>query len=157
MWDAENFLLIDVFGSVTCGHRAERNATKERLCMSSSQLLTITESHGFSAVLAAFAWIGARLSQLAHGLRNLSCGNWQPARMDVGSGTWLLFPLSEIVGTRPVHWFDIVGRRDGPTHWGLRPWHVLQYGSPGYSLALAHAVQAARGPSGWDRGRDLSS
>jgi hypothetical protein len=126
---------------------AGQNATlhKNVCVMSSSQLLTITETHGFRALLATAVWIIGRVAQLWRGLRNLSCGNRQPARMDVGSGSWLRILISEVAVARsePVLWFDIMGRRDGPIGRALRHRHVLLYGSPFYSLAPALAQQVA--------------
>jgi hypothetical protein len=114
--------------------------------MSSSQLLTITESHGFRALLAAVIWITDRLARLGRGLRNLSCGNRQPARMDDGSKSWLRILISNVAGARrePVLWFDTLGRRDGPIVDDRRHPYVLLYGSPRYSVAPAFAKQAAR-------------
>ena len=133
---------------------ARQNATLHKnVCgMSSSQLLTITESHGFRVLLAAVAWMSARLAQLGRGLRNLSPSS-QPARMDVGSGSWLRILLGEVDCSRrePVLWFDIMGRRDGPVHRSRRHRHMLLYGSPYYSLALAVAKQPAPGRSSFRR------
>ena len=120
--------------------------------MSSSQLLTITESHGFRALLAAVAWIIGALAKLGRGLRNLSC-NSQLARIDVGSGSWLCILIGEVAFARrePVLWFDTMGRRDGPGARSPRHRHVLLYGSPHYSLALALARQAAPGGGSFSR------
>jgi hypothetical protein len=113
--------------------------------MSSSQLLTITESHGFRALLAAVVWIIGRFARIGHGLRTLSCGNRQTARMDDSSGSWLRILISNVASARrePVLWFDITGRRDGPVDYDRRHQYVLLYGSPHYSLAPAYAKQAA--------------
>ena len=115
--------------------------------MSSSQLLTITESHGFRALLAAVAWIVGRLARIGRGLRTLSCGNRQPARTDDGSKSWLRILISNVASARrePVLWFDTLGRRDGPILDDRRHRYALLYGSPHYSLAPAYAKQAARG------------
>jgi hypothetical protein len=111
--------------------------------MSSSKLLTITELHGFHAILSVAVWIIGQFAQLGRGLRELTCGNRQPARMDAGSGSWLRILISEVAGARPVLWFDTMGRRDGPIfQWAMRHRHVLLYGSPHYSPALAYAHQA---------------
>ena len=114
--------------------------------MSSSQLLTITESHGFRALLATAVWIIGRLARIGRGLRNLSCGNRQPARMDDGSKSWLRILNSIVANARrePVLWFDTLGRRDGPVLDDRRHRYALLYGSPHYSLAPAYAKQAAR-------------
>ena len=52
--------------------------------MSSSQLLTITESHGFRALLAAVAWIIARFAQRWARIAEPVVRNSQPARI----GCW---------------------------------------------------------------------
>ncbi|MEX0641300.1 MAG: hypothetical protein WD468_01290 [Pirellulales bacterium] len=44
-----------------------------------------------------------------------------------------------------------MGRRDGPVPGTLRHRHVLLYGSPYYSLALALAEQAAPGEGSFSR------
>ena len=113
--------------------------------MSSSQLLTITESHGFRALLAAVLWMIGQAASLRRGLRNLSYGNRQPARMDDGSGSWLRILISNVACARrePVLWFDISGRRDGPVDYDRRHRYVLLYGSPHYSLVPAYVKQAA--------------
>jgi hypothetical protein len=142
-----NFVEIDVFDSAAepaAGQNA--SATYERLCMSTSQLLTITESHGFRALLATVAWIVGRFAQLWRGLRNLSCGNRQPARMDVGSGSWLGILISEVASARrgPVLWFDTFVGRDASFVGRWRHRHMLLYGSPVYSPAPVLAKQARR-------------
>ena len=91
----------------------------KRSCMSSSQLLTITESHGFRALVAAAAvWIVGLAARLRYGWRNLSCGNAQSARRDVSSSSWLRILFgSAAARTEPVLWFGIMGRRAGPPGW----------------------------------------
>jgi hypothetical protein len=112
--------------------------------MSSSQLLTITESHGFRALLAAVVWIFGRFAQLWRGLRNLSCGNQQPARMDAASGSWLGILISDVANAHrgPVLWFDIHEGRDAPLFGGWRHRHMLPGSSKVYSPAPALANQA---------------
>jgi hypothetical protein len=96
--------------------------------MSSSQLLTITESHGFRALIAFAMWIIGKIASSSRGLRNL-WPNSQPARMDVGRGSWLRIFLGEVDCSHrlAVLWFDTLGRRDGPgnlreSHW-FAPWY----------------------------------
>src|SRR3954467_6116164 len=100
--------------------------------MSSSQLLTITESHGFRALVAVAAWIIGLIVNSLHGLRNLS-SNSQLARMDVGRGSWFCIFMGEVDCARriPVLWFDTMGRRDGPGD----P-RALRYGSFNHCPAL---------------------
>jgi hypothetical protein len=111
--------------------------------MSSSQLLTITESHGFRALVAAVAWIIGCWVACKLGLRNL-WSNSQPARMDVVSGSRLrIFPGDVGCSHRePVLWFDIMGRRDGPPGFGLRPGYWTPTGFSYYSPVIVLAVQA---------------
>ncbi len=125
---------------------AERYATYERLCMSSSQLLTITESHGFRALVAAVAWIIGRWVAFKLGLRNL-WSNSQPARMDVGSGSRLRIFLGDVACSRrePVLWFDIMGRREGPPDFGPRPWPLTPIGISYLSPATVPAEQGKPG------------
>lgn len=124
-----------------------QNATlhKNVRVMSSSQLLTITESHGFRALLAVVAWMSARARRLWHGLRNLLCES-QPARMEAASGSWWRILIGELAFSRrePVLWFDTMGRRDGPPCGGPRLWHLLPVGNP--HLALAPALACGRTP-----------
>jgi hypothetical protein len=111
--------------------------------MSSSQLLTLTESHGFRALLAVVAWILGQLAQLKRGLRNLSVNGrlWS----DDANRGWLRSYYAELECSPrgPVLWFDIVGRRDGPaagvaSHRHRRP--ILgRYCSPAFAVAKTTA------------------
>src|SRR5262245_20712432 len=121
--------------------------------MSSSQLLTITESHGFHALVSVAAWIFGRLAQLWHGLRNLSCGNRQFARMDASGGSWLGILISDVANARrkPVLWFDTFGGRGDPIDWNPRHRHSLPaVDSPVYSPVPAF-IEQARGPGSGQR------
>jgi hypothetical protein len=111
-----------------------------------SQLLSNTESHGLRAALAAVVWIIGRLAQIYRGLRNLACGNRQPARMDVGSGSWLRIFFSDVACAcqEPVLWFDIMGRRDGPDWACALRRLTLRLSGPNYSPAPVLAEQAHR-------------
>jgi len=114
--------------------------------MSSSQLLTITESHGFRTLVAAVAWIIARLVAFRLGLQNL-WSNSQPARMDVGSGSRLRILLGDVACSRrePVRWFDTMGRRDGPPKIGPRPHPLTLFGTFYCAPATALAEQGKPG------------
>jgi hypothetical protein len=106
--------------------------------------LTITESHGFHVVIAAVAWIVGLLAALGHGLWNLSCGNRQIARMDVGSKSWLhiLIRRHAVAHREPVLWFDTMGRRAGPRTWAAHHRLELHDRSSHHCLALAVAEPA---------------
>ena len=119
--------------------------------MSSSQLLTITESHGFRALLAAVAWIVGRLARIGRGLRTLSCGNRQPARMDDGSKSWLRILNSIVANARrePVLWFDTSGGREGPHMRGLRPQPSLALCYVSHSQVRPLADQLAAAHRDW--------
>ncbi len=124
---------------------------KIRLCMSLSQLLTITESHGFHALALVAAWIVGLLARLGHEMRNLSCGNGQTARTDVSSRSWLRIVIRRFALARrePVLWFDTMGRRAGPLSWA--PCHRLElHDRSSYhrlARALAEQVLPCRGGS----------
>jgi len=111
--------------------------------MSSSQLLTITESHGFRALVAIAVWIIGNIVSSLHGLRNLLSSS-QPARMDVGRGSWLRISMGEVDCSHrlAVLWFDTRGRRDGPGDLRAPLWHATWHSGLCYSLALAPLQQA---------------
>jgi hypothetical protein len=118
--------------------------------MSSSQLLTITESHGFRALVAVAMWIIGRIVSFWHGLRSL-WSNSQPARMDVGRGSWSRILIGE-VDCSPrlaVLWFDTMGRRDGPGDPRARRWRTLQYRSRLHFMAFAPVEHISRDQAFW--------
>ena len=121
--------------------------------MSISQLLTITESHGFHALMSVAALFLGRLAQLGHGLRNLSCGNRQFARMDVGGGSWLGTLKSDVANARrkPVLWFDTFGGRGDSIDGNPCLRHALLPGSLVHSPVPAFAEQARGAESGQRR------
>jgi hypothetical protein len=112
--------------------------------MSISQLLTITESHGFRALLSVAVWIFGVLAQLGRGLRNLSGSNTEFARTNVGGGSWLGILIGEFAIARrgPVLWYDTYEGRGAPLERSWRHRHRLLDGSAIYSPALALARQA---------------
>ena len=83
--------------------------------MSTSQLLTPTESHAFRALTAAITWILGLISRLARGLQNLTASN-RRNRPEVRNPAGLRYLSADAICLLwgPVLWFDIVGRRDGP-------------------------------------------
>lgn len=126
---------------------SDENATyhKNRLCMSLSPLLTITESHGFRALVALVVWIVGRLARWGHEMRNLSCGNRQTARTDVSSRSWLRIVIRRFAFAcrEPVLWFDTMGRRAGPLTWVTRLRLELHDRGSFHRLALTLAEHAS--------------
>src|SRR5262245_29322287 len=101
--------------------------------MSSSQLLTITESLGFRALIAVDTWLITAMRSLWHGLRNLTCCDKQRAGMDAAPLIWASNQaggqLCSLMET--VFWFDT---REGP---GGPP---ILGGWPRRSSAYSHAT-----------------
>jgi hypothetical protein len=122
--------------------------------MSSSPLLTITESHGFRALLAAIISVFAAIRLLGRGLRNLACRFTQPAEPEASPTFWARVLPGEVAGARrvPVLWFDTSGGREGPVIRGLAPQPLLDYcslyNSPARPL-VEQSVAAGRGWSGF--------
>jgi hypothetical protein len=85
--------------------------------MSLSPLLTITEWHGFRALVAAIIALISVVRLLAHGLRNLAC-NWKSFAGPNNSPTFWARVRSIDDGLArqvPVLWFDNGRGREGPT------------------------------------------
>src|SRR5690349_7772743 len=91
--------------------------------MSSRLLLTITESHGFRALIAAIISVIAAIRLVGRGLRNLASQMVQPAAVEVGPSIWarILSVGDAPVRRMPVLWFDTSGGRASPPYGGLRP------------------------------------
>jgi hypothetical protein len=128
--------------------------------MSSRPLLTITESHGFRALMAAIISIIGAIRILGRGLRNLAYRKVQPAAAEAGPSFWARILSCRTASTRkvPVLWFDTSGGRASPLFGGLRPQPLPAYSDrfhfPAPSLAeQALAEQARTGGTGWDRYR----
>ena len=128
------------------GCRAKRNATYERLCMSSSLLLTITESHGIRVLAAAIISIVGAIRVLGYGLRNLVRRKLQFAEQEADQPFWsyLLEGGNACARRVPVLWFDTSGGREGPIVRGLAP--QLVYCNLSYSQA--HPLSNERTPDG---------
>ena len=120
--------------------------------MSSSPLLTITESHGFRALLATIISIIGAIRLLGRGLRNLACHNKLPAKPDVGPKFWARVLTGGVACARkvPVLWFDTSGGRDGPLAHGLRPQPLPVFCSLYHFPARSLAEQAPAISPGWD-------
>jgi hypothetical protein len=115
--------------------------------MSSSLLLTITESHGFRALVAAIIAVIAAIRIVGRGLRNLACSQSQSTEPEAGPTFWAhLLQGRDVCARRvPVLWFDTSGGREGPHMRGLRPQPLLAlcYVSHSQVRPLANQLAAA--------------
>jgi hypothetical protein len=119
--------------------------------MSSSPLLTITESHGFRALMAAIISLIGVIRLVGRGLRNLACRRSQPTVPKAGPTFWARFLQAGDAGARkvPVLWFDTSGGRASPVARGLRPQPSLAYCHVSHSPVRPLAEQLAAGNRGW--------
>lgn len=119
--------------------------------MSSSQLLTITESHGFRALLAAIISIFAAIRIVGRGLRNLACRKEQSTEPDAGSSFWarILQGGDAFARRVPVLWFDTSGGREGPISQGLHPRLSPAFCYLSHSPVRPLAEQLAAADQGW--------
>src|SRR3954462_7661948 len=90
--------------------------------MSSSPPLTIIESHGIRALLAAVIAVFGIIRSFGRGLRNLACTLQPIAKPTDGPSIWARLWSGEGATARqvPVLWFDTRGGREGPIVRGLR-------------------------------------
>lgn len=111
--------------------------------MSLSQLLTISKSHGFGALVQLAIWIIGQLAQLGRGLWKLPYGSLQFARMDVNGGPWLDILFGDIAceGTSRVLWVSDLERRGALQMRCRRYLHWLRFGSPSYCPAIVYVRQ----------------
>lgn len=86
--------------------------------MSLSPLLTITEWHGFRALIAAIVALIGAVRLLAHGLRKLACSWRSLAGPDNGPSFWArLRSVDDGLARRvPVLWFDNIRGCEGPIY-----------------------------------------
>ena len=118
--------------------------------MSSSLLLTITESHGFRALWAVIIAIVAALRFVGRGLRNLACSKTQSTEPKAGSTFWARFLQGDACARKvPVLWFDTSGGREGPHIRGLRPQPSLALCYVSHSQVRPLADQRAAADRGW--------
>jgi hypothetical protein len=119
----------------------------------SSRLLTITESHGFRALMAAIVSMIVAIRLVGRGLRNLACRKVQPDAADAGPTFWarILSFGDAPVRKVPVLWFDTSGGRASPPYGGLRPQPLPVYSNRFHSPAPPLAEQARTGGTGWNR------
>ena len=119
--------------------------------MSSSLLLTITESHGFRALLAVIISVIAAICLVGRGLRNLACRKVQPTETEAGPTFWArLLQGGDACARRvPVLWFDTSGGREGPHVRGLRPQPSLAFCYVTHSQVRPLADQLAAAHRDW--------
>jgi hypothetical protein len=119
--------------------------------MSSSPLLTITESHGFRALMAAIIAIIAAVRLVGRGLRNLTCRTAWSTEPEAGPTFWARFLQGgDACACRvPVLWFDTSGGREGPPTRGLRPQPSLAFCYVSHSQVRPLAVQLAVANRDW--------
>ena len=134
-----------IFRNLMCLNRRLRLPSRTQryirtFVMSSSLLLTITESHGFRALLVVIIAVIAVIRIVGRGLRNLACSKAQSAEPEAGPTFWarLLQGRDACARRVPVLWFDTSGGRASPFHLGLRPQPLPvfcdQFHFPAYSL-----------------------
>ena len=123
--------------------------------MSSSLLLTITESHGFRALLAVIIAIIAAFRFVGRGLRNLASRKSQLTKPVVGPTFWarLLQGGDACARQVPVLWFDTSGGREGPHARGLRPQPSLAFCYVSHSQVRPLADQLATANRDWTGSR----
>jgi hypothetical protein len=118
--------------------------------MSSSLLLTITESHGFRALLATIIALIAAIRYVGRGLRNLARNQTQTTEPKAGPSFWALFLQGDACARKvPVLWFDTSGGREGPYARGLRPQPSLAFCYVSHSQVRPHANQLAAAHRDW--------
>jgi hypothetical protein len=131
---------------------AEQNATLHRtFVMSSSLLLTITESHGFRALSAVITAVIAVIRLVGRGLRNLACSKARSTEPKAGPTFWARLLQSGDACARqvPVLWFDTSGGREGPHVRGLRPQPSLAFCYVSHSQVRPLANQLAAANRDW--------
>jgi hypothetical protein len=87
--------------------------------MSSSQLLTTCEMHGFRALSAAVGMVLAAVHWLGQGLGSRNrMDKWRPGSIDLAAYRWSYAPIGRSCApVEPVLWFDYWGGRAGPANW----------------------------------------
>ena len=119
--------------------------------MSSSPSLTMTESHGFHALMWLVAALFAAIRFVGRGLRNLACYNTEPAEQEAGPTFWarLLQSVDTCACQVPVLWFDTSGGREGPVPRGLRPQPSLAVCNVSHSRVRPFAGQPLAVDRSW--------
>ena len=119
--------------------------------MSSSKLLTITESHGFRALMAVIISVIAAFRFAGRGLRNLAYRKAQTIEQEARPSLWARLLQGGEVRARqvPVLWFDTSGGREGPCIRGLLPQPSLAFCYVSHSQVRPLANQPATDVRGW--------
>ena len=119
--------------------------------MSSSLLLTITESHGFRALMAVIIAVIAVVRMVGRGLRNLARRQSQSTEQEAGPTFLARLLQSRDACARqvPVLWFDTSGGREGPHMRGLRPQPLLALCYVSHSQVRPLANQPAAAHRDW--------
>jgi hypothetical protein len=119
--------------------------------MSSSLLLTITESHGFRALVAVIIAIIAVVRIVGRGLRSLACSKATSTEPEAGLRFWARLLQSRDACARqvPVLWFDTSGGREGLHTRGLRPQPSLAFCYVSHSQVRPLADQLAAANRDW--------
>ena len=144
-----------IFRNLMCLSRRHRLPSRTQryirtFVMSSSLLLTITESHGFRALMAAIIAIVAAIRIVGRGLRNLACKT-PSTEPNAGPTFWARFLQAGDACARkvPVLWFDTSGGREGPYARGLRPQPSLAICYVSHSPVRPLPVQQAAMDRDW--------
>ena len=145
-----------IFWNLMCLSRRHRLPSRTQryirtFVMSSSLLLTITESHGFRALLAAIIGVIAAICHVGRGLRNRACHKAHPTQPVAGPTLWArLLQGGDACACRvPVLWFDTSGGREGPAARGLRPQPLLTFCYVSHSQVRPLADQLAAAIRDW--------
>jgi len=145
-----------IFRNLMCLNRRLRLLSRTQryirtFVMSSSLLLTITESHGFSALLAVITAVIAAIRLVGRGLRNLACSKARSTEPEAGLTFWArLLQGGDACARRvPVLWFDTSGGREGPHSRGLRPQSSLAFCYVSHSQVCPLADQLAAANRDW--------
>ena len=114
-------------------------------------MLTITESHGFRALMAVIIAIIAAIRIVGRGLRNLACNKPQSTEPNAGPTFWARLWHGEDARARqvPVLWFDTSGGREGPHVRGLRPQPSLAFCYVSHSRVRPLADQLVTANRDW--------
>jgi hypothetical protein len=119
--------------------------------MSSSLLLTITESHGFRALMATIIAIIAAVRMLGRELRNQVHRKLRFGQPETRLAFWAqIWDSRDAVARRvPVLWFDTSGGREGPADFGRSPQTLLLFCEQPYSPVRPVANQHAPADPRW--------
>jgi hypothetical protein len=114
-------------------------------------MLTITESHGFRALVAVIIAVIAAIRIGGRGLRNLACNKTHSTEPNAGPTFWArLWQGRDACARRvPVLWFDTSGGREGPHVRGLGPQPSLAFCYVSHSQVRQLTHQRAAASRDW--------